>query len=82
MYGASFRKATNIWSNVDVTLPLCVGNTLCPFKQSWGFHKHTAQAGPAQLRNGAVISGTPAWKAQQMSFALLKYIMKHAAALH
>ena len=82
MYGTSFRKLTNVWSNIDVKLPNCVGDTLCSFKRAWGFHKETAQSGTSKLRDGIIVSGTPPAKAQQMPFELLKFLFKHVYALY
>jgi hypothetical protein len=82
MYGTSFRKQTNVWSNIDVILPNCTGETLCSFKKAWGFHKETAQSGFSKLRDGIVVSGTPPTKAQQMPFELLKFLFKHVSALY
>lgn len=81
LFGTPFRKDTSIWSNVDVVLPRCTANSPCPFKGTWGFHRHSAQSGPARLRNGTVVPGTPAWKAQQMPFQLLEFITRHITAL-
>jgi hypothetical protein len=39
MYGTSFRKQSNVWSNIDVILPNCTGETLFSFRKSGGFHK-------------------------------------------
>jgi hypothetical protein len=82
MYGTSFRKQTNVWSNIDVVLPNCTGDTLCSFKKAWGFHKETAQSGSSKLRDGIVVSGTPPSKAQQMPFELLKFMFKPVYALY
>ena len=81
-YGTSFRKQTNVWSNIDVILPNCTGETLRCFKEAWGFHKETAQSSSIKLRDGIVVSGTPPSKAQQMPFELLKFLFKHVYALY
>ena len=81
LFGTLFRKDTNIWSNIHVVLPRCAADSPCAFKRAWGFHRHTAQSGPSTLQNGILVPGTPAWKAQQMPFKLLKFIMKHVTAL-
>ena len=81
MFQALFRKDTNVWSNIAVMLPRCSTDTRCDFKQRFGFHQHTAQAGPSELSDGTVIPGTPAWRAQQMPFALLQYLFQHVPML-
>ena len=82
MYGTSFRKQTNVWSNIDVILPNCAGDTLCSFKRAWGFHKETTQSGSSKVQDGIIVSGTPPAKAQQMPFELLKFLFKHVYALY
>jgi hypothetical protein len=82
MYGTSFRKQSNVWSNIDVILPNCTGETLCSFKKAWSFHKETAQSGSSELQDDIVVSGTPPAKAQQMPFELLKFLFKHIYALY
>ena len=81
MFQALFRKDTNVWSNIAVMLPRCSTDTRCDFKQRFGFHQHTAQAGPSELSDGTVVPGTPAWRAQQMPFALLQYLFQHVPML-
>jgi len=81
LFGTPFRKDTNIWSNIGVQLPRCADTDVCAFKRVWGFHEQSAQTGTNLLHNGAVIRGTPAWKAQQMLFELLEFLMRYLRVL-
>ena len=42
-FGRGFRKNTNIWTNVDLSLPVCEEGTYCAAKQRDGKHGLTAQ---------------------------------------
>ena len=45
-FGRPFQKHTNIWTNVDVELPVCVGATRCRAKRETGRHPLAATTRP------------------------------------
>jgi len=55
--GRPYRKNTNIWTNVDTDLPVCVKGSYCPTKKLHGRHTFTAQSGPSLIgeKNGSNI---------------------------
>ena len=58
-WGKSFRKDTDIWTNVSgLNLPLCRKGNYCPPKASFGHHSITAQSGPNKGKGGTVGSGS------------------------
>ena len=46
-WGKPFRKDTNIWTNVDVELPVCRAGSQCAAKERDGNHRLVAQAFPS-----------------------------------
>ncbi len=56
-WGSAFkyRKNTNIWSNLDLDLPICNVHTPCQSKRRYGRHLRTAQSGDSS--GGSVGSG-------------------------
>jgi len=42
-FGSQFRKDTNIWTNVDVSLPVCRAGSECRYKAENGLHQAVAQ---------------------------------------
>jgi hypothetical protein len=77
-WGALYKKPTNIWTNVTVTLPTCTSLTPCAVRQSTGRHPRTSQQGPVRRPDGTVTRGTPSQEAQKMPFQLLKHILSRA----
>jgi hypothetical protein len=53
-WGKSFRKDTDIWTNVpDPDLPVCRNGSYCRQKEALGGHVVTAQAGPSAASVGS-----------------------------
>ena len=73
MYGAPYRKETDIWTNVDVSLRHC-GRTPCAYYAQHGHHAQTAQAGPTH----AGAPGTPKDVAYIVPFALMAHVLRAA----
>lgn len=59
MYGTLYKKATNIWSNVDTRLRVCSRLTPCADYERLGYHTRTAQRGPSISRSRLVVPGCP-----------------------
>lgn len=72
-YGTQFKKETDIWSNVPITLQHC-DITPCAHFQEHGRHARTAQAGPTR----AGTPGTPKEEAYQVPQPLMRYLMRVA----
>ena len=72
-YGASYKKETDIWTNIPVTLRHC-SITPCSHFRAYGHHARTAQAGPTQSGT----PGTPRDEAYMIPQPLMKYLMKAA----
>ena len=81
LFGTTYKKPTNIWSNIDLHLPYCTLNTPCSCIMSYGHHPETAQSGSRTLSNGTYLHGTPSRQSQKMPLALLRFIMKQAPYL-
>jgi hypothetical protein len=65
-YGAWYRKATSLWTNIPCELrPPCTTHDLCPCVQAFGYHPYTAQSGPSKNRrqegmgSGVAVEGYP-----------------------
>lgn len=77
-WGALYKKPTNVWTNVSVSLPRCTKLTPCPVRQRAGRHPRTSQQGPARRSDGTVAQGTPPREAQKMPFHLLRHVLSRA----
>lgn len=58
-FGKPYRKATNIWTNLDVRLPMCNKETPCPNFRRLNYHPSAAQKGPSKLSGGRSATGHP-----------------------
>jgi hypothetical protein len=58
-YGTEYRKATNIWTNVNVRLLSCSKETPCANFRRFQYHPDTAQKGPSKLPGGRWATGHP-----------------------
>lgn len=74
-YGAEYKKETDIWTNVQVSLRHC-NDTPCAHFRAYGSHARTAQAGPSGMRSGA--PGTPREEAYRVPQPLMRQLMKAA----
>jgi hypothetical protein len=72
-YGADYKKETDIWTNVPVTLKHCI-NTPCAYFKAYGRHARTAQSGPTT----AGTPGTPREEAYRVPQPLMRYLMRAA----
>lgn len=74
-YGTPYKKETDIWTNVPVSLRHC-NVTPCAHFRAYGHHARTAQAGPTNVGT----PGTPRAEAYKIPQPLMKHLMQ--AALH
>ena len=51
-WGFLYKKPTNIWSNVELDLPMCTSQTPCTIRRKFGRHLVTSQGGPCQQTVG------------------------------
>ena len=73
-YGRPYRKETDIWTNVQVSLRHC-DNTPCAARAAFGKHLRTAQAGPTSSGT----PGTPRDVAYEVPMPLLRDLFRSAA---
>ena len=74
-YGAEYKKETDIWTNVQVSLRHC-NDTPCAHFRAYGSHARTAQAGPSGMRSGA--PRTPREEAYRVPQPLMRQLVKAA----
>lgn len=77
-WGALYKKPTNVWTNVSVSLPRCTKLTPCSIRARAGRHPRTSQQGPTRRSDGTVAQGTPSREAQKMPFHLLRHLLSRA----
>ncbi len=53
--GFPCRKPTNIWSNLELELPMCNSSTPCRIKREFGRHLFTAQSGVSKPRTDLIL---------------------------
>lgn len=75
-FGKPYRKATNIWTNVDVRLPMCDRETPCEQFRRYNHHKSTAQKGPSKLSGGQWARGHPTSELWTVPEALVHTLCK------
>lgn len=72
-YGTTFRKSTNIWSNVpNLQLRHCSGADLCSYKSRHGHHATTAQHGSSGRAKGS--------KSAKFVYPIPTKLVKHIVA--
>eukprot|EP00873_Tetraselmis_striata_P000210 jgi/Tetstr1/420474/TSEL_011587.t1 len=60
MFGTGYRKATHLWTNVDVRLPACSHRTGgCAHFARHGYHAEAAQKGPSRIGGVRSVPGHP-----------------------
>lgn len=59
MYGTGYRKATYIWTNLNVQLKFCCKESPCEAFARLGYHPQTAQRGPSRVSGGRWAKGSP-----------------------
>jgi len=72
-YGTDYKKETDIWTNLDVSLKHC-HDTPCAHYKAYKRHARTAQAGPTHSGT----PGTPREEAYTVPQPLMRVLMKAA----
>ena len=82
MFGTQYKKATNLWTNINVLMPRCCADTPCQHVYATGSHPCTAQAGPSYRKHGTqIVLGTPSHEVQKMPFTCLKHMMNNVPCI-
>jgi len=71
MFGAPYRKDTDVWSKWPVLLPRCAGDTLCDNKRKTGTHPQSALLGKMKDQ-----PGTPRMELYRLPEGLVQSLMK------
>lgn len=81
-WGKSFRKDTDIWTNVPaLELPVCRKGTYCKQKAKMGHHEVTAQSGPSSTGSRHIRGSGSGENVYPLPSQLTSYIFQKAVGL-
>lgn len=75
-FSTKYRKATCLWTNLSVDLPVCNKETPCDHFRRHGYHCETAQKGPSKLSGGLWARGHPTSELWTVPEALVHKLCK------